>query len=199
MTLLIVLKFYPSQIKNTLTGQATGMITLTTIDIVTRMAVAIGLGTIIGLERTLAGKTAGMRTYAMVALGSSLFILISEIVLSTVSNPELANPLLIASSIITGIGFICAGLFIFQSNKITGLTTAAGIWVSAGVGMASGFGFFSLAVIATVAALFVFTLMWFIENIFKKHSYNLEIERNKIHKNLANLDNNFEEVNEEER
>ena len=109
------------------------MIALTTIDLITRIAVAIGLGTAIGLERTLAGKTAGMRTYGMVSLGSSLFILISEIVLKTFSNPVLANPLLVASSIITGIGFIGAGLIFFQSNKITGLTTAAGLWVSAGL------------------------------------------------------------------
>jgi putative Mg2+ transporter-C (MgtC) family protein len=152
------------------------MIALTTVDIIARIAMAIGLGTVIGLERTLAGKVAGMRTYAMVALGSSLFILISEIELSTLSNPSVANPLLIASAIITGIGFICAGLFIFQKNKITGLTTAAGIWVSAGVGMASGFGLFDLATIATIATLLVFTLMWFLEDALKKHAYSDETE-----------------------
>ncbi len=150
------------------------MITLTTIDLITRIAVATGLGTVIGLERTLAGKNAGMRTYAMVTLGSSLFILISEIVLSTVANPSLANPLLIASAVITGIGFIGAGLLLFQGDKIMGLTTAAGLWVSAGVGIASGFGLFTLALIATVAALLVFTLMWFIEHFLKKYSYTPE-------------------------
>ena len=149
------------------------MITITTMDLIIRISVAIGLGTIIGLERTLAGKTAGMRTYAMVTLGSSLFILISEIILSKVPNPSLANPLLIASAIITGIGFIGAGLVIFQSDKITGLTTAAGLWVSAGVGIAVGFGLFSLATIATIAALIVFTIMWFIENRLKRYSYKI--------------------------
>ena len=153
------------------------MIALTTADLIIRIAIAMGLGTIIGLERTLAGKGAGMRTYAMVTLGSSLFILISEIILSTVSNPSLANPLLIASSIITGIGFIGAGLVIFQSNKIIGLTTAAGLWVSSGVGIACGFGLFTLALIATVAALLVFTLMWFIENILQKFSYKRESDK----------------------
>ena len=155
------------------------MTTLTTVDFIIRIALAIGLGTLVGLERTLAGKTAGMRTYAMVTLGSCLFILISQIVLSTIPNPALANPLLISSAIITGIGFIGAGLVIFQSDKITGLTTAAGLWVSAGVGTASGFGFFTLATVATVAALFVFTLMWFIENFLKKYSYNNENNHDK--------------------
>ena len=144
---------------------------LTTTDIVIRILIAIGFGTIIGLERTLAGKIAGMRTYAMVALGSSLFILISEIILSTVSNPSLANPLLIASAIITGIGFIGAGLVILQNDKIIGLTTAAGLWVSAGVGIASGFGLFTLAIIATIASLFIFTLEKILENSVKKYSY----------------------------
>jgi len=144
---------------------------LTTTDLIVRMAIAIGLGTIIGLERTLAGKGAGMRTYAMVTLGSSLFILISEIITSTIANASFSNPLLIASSIISGIGFICAGLVIFQTNKITGLTTAAGLWVSSGVGIAVGFGLINLAIIATVAAVLVFTLMWFIETVLLKFSY----------------------------
>jgi putative Mg2+ transporter-C (MgtC) family protein len=147
------------------------MIVLTTADLIIRIAIAIGLGTIIGLERTLAGKGAGMRTYAMVCLGSSLFILISEIVAYSYSNPLVTNPVLIASAVITGIGFIGAGMIILQPNKITGLTTAAGLWVSAGVGIACGYGFFNLAIIATIGALLVFTLMWFIEKLLLKFSY----------------------------
>jgi len=148
------------------------MFTLTTIEIVTRIAIAVGLASLIGLERTLAGKTAGMRTYAMVAIGSSLFVIISQIV----HTPSIAtdNPLALAPAVISGIGFIGAGLVFFQSqeHKLIGLTTAAGLWVSAGIGMASGYGLFDLAVIATVAALLVFTLFWFIESLLKKFSYN---------------------------
>lgn len=152
---------------------------ITTIDIVTRIAVAIGLGTIIGLERTLAGKTAGMRTYAMITLGASSFVIMSELIISTLSNPLIASPLSIPTAVITGIGFIGAGLIIFQANKITGLTTAAGLWVSAGVGMAAGFNLFTLATIATVATIFIFTFEWFIENRLKKFSYKLEGEMEK--------------------
>jgi|ERR1035437_2563075 putative Mg2+ transporter-C (MgtC) family protein len=150
------------------------MIVLTTTDLVVRIAIAVGLGTVIGLERTLAGKWAGMRTYAMVTLGSSIFILISEIILSTLSNPSQANPLLVASAIISGIGFMCAGLVFVQSSKVTGLTTAASLWVSAGIGIACGFGLFNLAVISTIATLLIFTLMWFIEHVLLKYSYNKE-------------------------
>ena len=147
------------------------MITLTTTAIIVRIAVAIGLGMVIGLERTLTGKTAGMRTYAMITLGASLFVIISEIIIATINNPLVASPLAVPTAVITGIGFIGAGLIIFQANKITGLTTAAGLWVTAGVGIACGFGLFTLAIIATIAVLVIFTIMLFLENSFRKHFY----------------------------
>ena len=71
---------------------------------------------------------------------------------------------------------MCAGLVIFQANKITGLTTAAGLWVSAGVGIAVGFGLFNLAIIATMATLLVFTIMWFMEKVLIKYSYKSDNE-----------------------
>ena len=174
------------------------MIALTTIDIITRVAVAVGLGTILGLERTLAGKNAGMRTYSMITLGSSIFVIISEVVVYSLSNPLIASrliasPLQVPAAVITGIGFIGAGLIIFQGNKISGLTTAAGFWVASSIGIASGFGFFTLAIIATIGALIIFTIMWFIENLLKKYSYNLTKERNTIHKKLEDLGREIED------
>ncbi len=150
------------------------MLTLTTTEIIIRIAIAIGLGSVLGLERTFAGKTAGMRTYSMVSLGSAVFILISENVVVLVGNPAVVSPLTLAASIISGIGFIGAGLLLFHNpdNKVTGLTTAAGLWVSAGVGMAAGFGFFSLALIGTIAALVVFTIFWFVEKGLLKLSHH---------------------------
>lgn len=148
------------------------MLTLTLTEIIIRVAIAVGLGALLGLERTLAGKTAGMRTYSMVSLGSAIFVIVSQMILLPVQNFALANPLLMASAIITGIGFIGAGLVIFQDHKIVGLTTAAGLWVSAGVGIASGYGFTQLALVATVSAVVIFTVLWFIENLLKKLSYN---------------------------
>lgn len=152
------------------------MVTLTTIEIITRIAVAIGLGTALGLERTLAGKTAGMRTYAMISLGAAIFIIISETIIFSLTNPLIASPVIIPAAIISGIGFIGAGLIMFHSNKITGLTTAAGLWVAAGVGMATGFGFINLALISTIAALIIFTIMWFIEEGLRKYSYDPQTE-----------------------
>lgn len=137
---------------------------------------AVCLGGLLGLERTLAGKTAGMRTYALVSMGSALFVLISMMTTSLYFGGTGADPLRMVSQIIVGIGFIGAGLVWHKSSKITGVTTAAGLWISAGVGMACGFGLFALATIATVLSLLVFTLMWFLEKLIKRFSYNNEDE-----------------------
>ncbi len=148
------------------------MIELTLADIIIRVAMAVGLGALLGVERTLAGKTAGLRTYAMVSLGSCLFIIISQIVSLNNINLFSFDPLRIGAQIIAGIGFIGAGLVIFQDNKVVGLTTAAGIWVSAGIGMACGFGMFGVAIVALVFALIIFTVLWFVEKILRKVNYN---------------------------
>ncbi len=144
---------------------------LSTTEIIIRMAVAIGLGSLLGLERSLAGKGAGIRTYAMVSIGSSLFAIVSQLVHAPLLATE--NPLSLAPAIISGIGFIGAGLVLFQAeeHRITGITTAAGLWVAAGAGMAAGYGLFTLGIIATVAAFLVFTIFWFFERAAVKFSY----------------------------
>lgn len=149
---------------------------LSTIDILIRLVIAVALGGLVGIERTLAGKTAGMRTYALVAMGSSLFVLISQIISSQFVNLTNFDPLRMASQIIVGIGFIGAGLVFHNSREMTtsGLTSAAGLWVSAGIGMACGFGLYSLAIIAALLTLIVFTVLWYVEKAFKKISYSDE-------------------------
>ncbi|MFA6341147.1 MAG: MgtC/SapB family protein [Candidatus Paceibacterota bacterium] len=153
------------------------MIEITTIDIIARILLAVGLGSVLGLERTLASKGAGMRTYAMVAIGSAAFVIASVLILSIFPNPEVANPTAMASAVITGIGFIGAGLVIFQDHKITGITTAAGLWVSSAVGVAAGFGFLNLAVIVTIVALVIFPLRK-LEGMLMKYSYRNDIDDN---------------------
>jgi putative Mg2+ transporter-C (MgtC) family protein len=125
---------------------------------------AVILGAILGIERNLAGKMAGMRTYALVSLGSALFVTISQMVIA-ISGEYAAglDPLRMASQIIVGIGFIGAGLVVLRGSQLTGITTAAGVWVSAGVGMACGFGLYPIALFATGLTLFVFTVLWIIE------------------------------------
>jgi len=151
---------------------------LSTIDILTRLVVALLLGGLVGIERTLAGKTAGMRTYALVAMGSALFVLISQIVSAEFVNLTNFDPLRMASQILVGIGFIGAGL-VFHNNKdmkTSGLTSAAGLWVAAGVGMVCGFHLYSLALITALLTLLIFTILWYVEKGFKKISYSDEKE-----------------------
>ena len=149
---------------------------LSTIDILVRLAVALFLGSLVGIERTLAGKTAGMRTYALVSMGSALFVLVSVIVSYQFIAISGFNPLIIAPQIVVGIGFIGAGL-VFHNNrdmKTSGLTSAAGLWVAAGVGMACGFHLYALAMIAALLTLLIFTILWYVEKGFKKISYSDE-------------------------
>lgn len=129
-----------------------------------RIIIALGLGVVIGLERTIAHKTAGMRTYGLVSMGSCLFIVLSQLVI-TDSSLYNFDPMRTAAGIIMGIGFLCGGVIIFQNHALTGLTTAAGLWVSAGIGMAVGFGQEALAIFTTIITLAVFTLLWTLEHL----------------------------------
>lgn len=143
--------------------------TSATADITIRLLVAILCGMIIGVERIIAHKTAGMRTYALVAMGAALFVVISEIIGSVyMQGISGFNPAQIPAAIITGIGFLGAGLIIFKDSQLVGITTATSIWVSAGIGIAAGFGMFSLALIATGLTLFIFVILWFIEQQVRK-------------------------------
>jgi len=139
------------------------------LDILSRLSVALILGVVLGLERVVAHKTAGMRTYALVSMGAALFIIVSHMA-SAIYGDTFRNsdPLRMVSQIVLGVGFLGAGLIIFKDSQLQGLTTAGGLWVSAGIGAAAGFAFYNLAVIATILTLFVFVGLWFIESGIKK-------------------------------
>jgi putative Mg2+ transporter-C (MgtC) family protein len=127
-----------------------------------QLALATLLGALIGIERELARKTAGMRTFALVALGAALFTIIPQI-----AFPKLAgtgfDPSRIASQVVVGIGFIGAGSIIFSQSRVKGITTAAGLWVSAAIGMAVAYKMYSLAIFVTFLTIFVLVFMWIIE------------------------------------
>lgn len=141
------------------------------IDIITRLLVAVLLGMVIGTERMWAHKTAGMRTYALVSMGSSLFVVISNEMVKFYSGMNGLNPLMIVAQIVVGVGFIGSGLIFSKDSKMMGLTTATGLWVSAGIGMAAGFGLFNIAIISTILTLFIFTVLWFVEEQIKKSKF----------------------------
>lgn len=143
-------------------------------EIVLRLLLAVVLGALIGAERILVHKEAGMKTHSLVAMGAALFIIISEYLAEKYVGTSGFNPGVIASNIIVGIGFLGAGMIMFRDSQTRGLTTAAGFWVTAGIGMACGFGLLGLAVIATVLVLLVLTLMNILEKPIRKISGEMD-------------------------
>jgi putative Mg2+ transporter-C (MgtC) family protein len=126
-------------------------------------------GALIGIERTLAGKSAGMRTYALVSLGSCLFIIATTLgFFDTIHLTKDGTPLMVISGIISGVGFIGAGLIFSKEESLHGLTSAAGLWIAAGVGIASGMGLHLLSFFVTLLTLFIFTGVWVMEGWLKK-------------------------------
>ncbi len=135
-------------------------------EIILRLVLALILGALLGLERVHARKTAGVRTFALVSLGSALAIIISEQVIAAYVHFGLPggmfrfDPIRLMAGLIQGIGFIGAGMIIFQRDHVTNLTTAAGVWVSSVIGMAVGFGLYLEAILTTILILFTLTIMW---------------------------------------
>ena len=128
--------------------------------IVIRLAVSIVIGGLIGLERELEHKPAGLRTIMLVCLGSTIFMLIGA-ELGLVSS-ELGR---IVAGVVTGIGFLGAGAIIRARGEVYGLTTAATIWLASGLGLAIGAGYFLLAIIAAIFVLVVLRLFGVVEKI----------------------------------
>lgn len=133
------------------------------------LSLALLLGMLIGVERSIAHKEAGMRTFGLVALGACFFTLMPRLVgVDGGVDGTIFDPFRIAAAIITGIGFLGGGLIIYD-GELKGLTTAAGLWVSAGVGMAVGFGLYTAAVFTTFLMLIAFTAMWYVERYIEGH------------------------------
>ncbi|MEZ7695804.1 MgtC/SapB family protein [Prevotella jejuni] len=136
-----------------------------TYEFVLRLFVAAMLGGVIGLEREYRAKEAGFRTHFLVALGSGLFMILSQFGFDNVlSNYEQVSldPSRIASQVVTGIGFIGAGTIIFQKHVVRGLTTAAGLWVTSAIGMTAGAGMYVLSIATTVLVLLCLEALYFI-------------------------------------
>ena len=124
---------------------------LTHQEVLIRMAVSLAVGLIIGLERTMHQKPAGIRTYSLVCIGSTLFMIISSYGIQVVplgSQLHAADPGRVAAQIVTGIGFLGAGVILHDQGRIRGLTTAAELWATAGLGMAIGLGLFFLTLVS---------------------------------------------------
>lgn len=143
---------------------------ISNLEILIRLVGALLLGGLIGIERSIVGKRAGVRTYALVSMGSAVFVIVSELVVAQYLGVVNLDPMRVAAQIVVGIGFLGAGLIIFKGSKLSGLTTAAGLWVSAGVGMSIGFGFYIVGLMVSLLTLFTFTVLWNFEQGVKSIS-----------------------------
>ena len=130
-----------------------------------RLLVAAALGGLLGYERESQGKSAGVRTHMLVAIGAALFVLIPQ--QTGASTADLTRVL---QGLIAGVGFLGAGAIILGTKQVEtqGLTTAAGIWVTAAIGVAAGMGRESTAVLRTLVALFVLSVVpWIVRDCIK--------------------------------
>ena len=135
-----------------------------------RIFVAGLLGGMIGFEREIRAKEAGVRTHFIVALGSALFMIISQYAFS--GRFDAAR---VAAQVVSGIGFIGAGVIIFQKNVVRGITTAAGLWVAAAIGLACGAAMYPVAIAATLMTVLVLETMHFINNIYGEKELTINL------------------------
>ncbi len=143
-------------------------------DLIIRMLLASLLGGLIGLERDLHGRAAGLRTHLLVSLGAAVFTILSELVSrNSAGTGIMADPGRIAAQIVTGIGFLGAGVIIKEGVNVRGLTTAACLWVAAAIGMAAGSGNYVIGIFTTVMALIGLIFFKFLERLYPKDSYRI--------------------------
>lgn len=145
---------------------------MTVTEFILRIVVASFAGAIVGLERQWSNKSAGLRTNTLVALGASIFVL-----LSTLTTAESGDPSRVLGQVVTGIGFLGAGVIFRQGFNVQGLTTAATLWCSAAIGALAGFGYFIFAIICSILVItinlsFIFSDRWISRKNNKKKINN---------------------------
>ena len=137
-----------------------------------RVFVAVIVGGILGLERGMKNRPAGLRTYMLVCVGACVVMLTNQYIFQVFGS---GDPVRMGAQVVSGIGFLGAGtIIVTRRNQIKGLTTAAGLWSAAGVGLALGVGFYEAAVAGAVAVFFVMTLLQKMDNKLHRRSRQLE-------------------------
>ena len=137
---------------------------ITTASALYKLVVSLILGSAIGIERKRKGQVAGIRTFALISMGATLAMILSIYIPQAYLGLKNGDPGRVAAQVITGIGFLGAGAIIQMKGSVRGLTTAAGIWMSATIGMTVGVGLYVLSTGATVLVLLVLTLLDRIEH-----------------------------------
>jgi len=145
---------------------------VTHLAIVVRILVAIVLGGIIGLERGLKNRPAGLRTYMLVCVGSCLIMLTNQYIYQMYN---VGDPVRMGAQVVSGIGFLGAGtIVVTRRNQIKGLTTAAGLWAAAAVGLAVGIGLYEAAILGGATIFLVLSIIHRWDNNMRMHSKVVE-------------------------
>ena len=145
-----------------------------------KLCLSLVLGSVVGIERKRKGQIAGVRTFALIAMGATLAMILSVYVPQVYLGLNNGDPARIAAQVVTGIGFLGAGAIIQMKGSVRGLTTAAGIWMVAAIGMAVGVGLYIVAIVATALILFILVQL----ERFERRA-NLDAESRVIHLSLS--------------
>jgi putative Mg2+ transporter-C (MgtC) family protein len=154
---------------------------VTVIGSVFKLMLSLLLGAIVGVERRQKGQVAGMRTFSLIAMGATMAMLVSIYIPQEYLGLKNGDPGRIAAQVISGIGFLGAGAIIQMKGSVRGLTTAAGIWMTACLGLAVGAGMYVVSVAACIFILAVYRILEQIEKVFLK-SAEQKIVRLKVNK-----------------
>ena len=145
---------------------------VTYLAIVIRILAAVICGGLIGLERGMKNRPAGLRTYMLVCVGSCIVMLTNQYVVQILGG----EPTRLAAQVVSGIGFLGAGtIIVTRRNQIKGLTTAAGLWAAAGIGIALGIGFYEVAIVGSLAIFSVMTLLQKMDNKMHRKTKVVEV------------------------
>ena len=145
---------------------------LTVTEIVLRVLIAVAIGGLIGLERGMKNRPAGLRTYMLVCVGACVVMLTNQY---TYQVYQVGDPVRMGAQVISGIGFLGAGTIIVTSrNEIKGLTTAAGLWTAGGIGLAIGIGLYEVAIAASAAVFIILTVLHQLDFRVRKKAHILE-------------------------
>ena len=146
---------------------------VTYLAIILRIVAAVVVGGLIGLERGMKNRPAGLRTYMVVCVGACLIMLTNQYVCQVYGT---GDPVRLGAQVVSGIGFLGAGtIIVTRRNQIKGLTTAAGLWAAAGVGLALGVGFYEAALVGGFAVFFVMTMLQKMDNRMHRKAKVLEV------------------------
>lgn len=155
----------------------TGIAILTQLEYLLRVFVAAVCGGLIGIERERRVKSAGLKTHIIVAIGAALMMLVSKYGFfdllhdSTFGESVKLDPSRVAASIVTAVGFLGAGVIFIKKNKVSGVTTAAGIWATVGIGMAIGSGMYLIGGVVTALIFLIQFLFHHSFKMFRRSSY----------------------------